>query len=265
MTIVDVQISPAHCEWAELREHSLAAEQMGFGALWVYDHMAGAQLGGDRMLECFTLLGALAELTSRIELGTMVVNVWNRQPGVVVSAAASVAIVSGRQFHFGLGAGAAPGSKWAFEHDAVGHELMPTVAERQAGVERVLALSDAMWRDDRHSAFASFPLPRPRPHRIVGVSSVRLSEIAGAEADGINVDLANPRHPEMLAAARRAAGDRPFVVTAWTRYDEGLLDPGHPVRRQVADAGIDRLILAELGRPTLAEQAANHRAVVHGG
>ena len=95
MTIVDIQLSPTRCEWAELREASLAVEEMGFGALWVFDHLAGVALGGDTMLECFTLLGALAEATSSIELGTLVANVWNRQAGTLVSAAASVALISG--------------------------------------------------------------------------------------------------------------------------------------------------------------------------
>ena len=64
MTIVDVQFSPAHCEWAELRDACLAADAGPFGALWVYDHLAGRTLaGGHTNLECFSLLGALAELT----------------------------------------------------------------------------------------------------------------------------------------------------------------------------------------------------------
>ena len=58
MTIVDVQFSPAHCEWAELRDACLAADAGPFGALWVYDHLAGRTLaGGHTNLECFSLLG----------------------------------------------------------------------------------------------------------------------------------------------------------------------------------------------------------------
>ena len=53
MTIVDVQFSPAHCEWAELRDACLAADAADFGALWVYDHLSGFSLGGNTMLECF--------------------------------------------------------------------------------------------------------------------------------------------------------------------------------------------------------------------
>ncbi len=171
MTIVDVQFSPAHCDWAELREACLAAEEAGFGALWVYDHLAGAALGGRTMIECFTLLGALAEATSRIELGALVTNVWNRQIGTLVSAAASVAIVSGRQFHFGLGAGASPQSRFADEQRAVGAELADALEERHARVEAVLDLMEREWSPGREAIFETFPLPSPVPTSIIGVNS----------------------------------------------------------------------------------------------
>jgi alkanesulfonate monooxygenase SsuD/methylene tetrahydromethanopterin reductase-like flavin-dependent oxidoreductase (luciferase family) len=255
VTVLDVQLSPAHCDWAELHEHALAAERLGFEALWVYDHLAGTPLGGDRMLECFTLLGALAQATSRIELGTMVVNVWNRQPGTVVSAAASVALISRRRFHFGIGAGAAPGSRWAVEQEAVEHELGDSLEERHARVVRVLELCRAEWTADRDERFATFPLPAPPPTTLVGVSGERLATIAGTYADGINVAWDGPRRDRLLAAADAAAGDRPLLRTAWTHFDRALLDPGHPTRQEAERIGLDRLILAELGVPTLASIA----------
>jgi hypothetical protein len=85
----------------------------------VFDHLAGRSLNGDRMLECFTTLGALAATTTGLELGTMVVNMSLREPAVVVAAAASVQRISGRPFLLGLGAGAGPTSPWAAElHDS---------------------------------------------------------------------------------------------------------------------------------------------------
>ena len=164
MTIVDVQFSPAHCEWAELRDACLAADAGPFGALWVYDHLSGRTLAGGRTnLECFSLLGALAELTQRIELGTLVANVWNRQVGTLVTAAASVAIMSGRQFHFGIGAGASPRSKFAHEQLVVAAEMADSLDERHRRVEAVLELTERMWSPDRDEAFAGFPLPSPTP------------------------------------------------------------------------------------------------------
>ena len=252
VTILDIQISPAHCDWAEFRDHAVAAEQLGFEALWVYDHLAGGAIGGDRMLECFTLLGALAQATSRIELGTMAVNVWNRQPGTAVSAAASVALISGRQFHFGIGAGAAPGSRWASEQEAVEHEVADALEARQARVVRVLELCRAEWAPDRDRRFTGFPLPAPPPTTVVGVGSERLATIAGRYADGVNVMWHSRHRDRLLAAADAAAAGRPFIRTAWTFFDQALLDPDHPTRGEAEALGIDRLILAELGVPTLA-------------
>jgi alkanesulfonate monooxygenase SsuD/methylene tetrahydromethanopterin reductase-like flavin-dependent oxidoreductase (luciferase family) len=249
VTVVDVQLSPAHNDWAALREDAQAAEALGFGAIWVYDHLAGLSLDGDRMLECFTLLGALTELTSSIELGALVANVWNRQVGTLVSAAASVAIMSGRRFHLGLGAGASPTSKWSTEQLAVAAELAASIEERHARVEAVLDLAERQWRPDRDPIFATFPLPSPAPSIILGVNSVRLGEIAGRRADGVNVPWRHPRRDELLAAASTEAAStgRPFVLTVWTRYAEELLDPEHPQRVAMEAAGIDRLILSVLG------------------
>jgi alkanesulfonate monooxygenase SsuD/methylene tetrahydromethanopterin reductase-like flavin-dependent oxidoreductase (luciferase family) len=257
VTIVDVQFSPAHCEWAELRDACLAADAGPFGALWVYDHLSGRTLaGGHTNLECFSLLGALAELTDRIELGTMVANVWNRQVGTLVTAAASVAIMSGRQFHLGIGAGTSPRSKFAHEQLVVAAQLADSLDERHRRVEEVLELSERMWSRDRDASFAGFPLPSPTPTRIVGVNSVSLSEIAGQRADGVNVPWHQPWRDECLAAASAEAArhERPFVRTVWTYFDEALIDPEHPERARMRDARIDRLILAELGRPPSAAQ-----------
>jgi alkanesulfonate monooxygenase SsuD/methylene tetrahydromethanopterin reductase-like flavin-dependent oxidoreductase (luciferase family) len=251
VTIVDVQFSPAKCSWAELREACLAAEEAGFGALWVYDHLAGTALGGHTMIECFTLLGALAEATDRIELGALVTNVWNRQVGALVTAAASVAIVSRRPFHFGIGAGASPRSRFAEEQRAVGAQLADTIEERHARVEQVLDLMERMWAPDRPPELATFPLPSPAPTSILGVNSVRLSVIAGRRAGGVNVPWHNPRRDELLdaASAEAAALGRPFVRTVWTHFDQALRDPDHPERMAMREAGIDRLVLAVLDRP----------------
>lgn len=244
MTIVDIQLSPANTDWPTLRAATIEAERRGFGAVHVLDHLAGLPLDGNTMLECWSLLGALCEVTERVELGAMVVNTWNRQVGTVVSAAASIALMSGRRFHFGIGAGAAPGTTWAAEQEIVGADLEPDLATRHARVEQVLDLVDAEWDPGREERFSTFPLPRVRPAVIVGVNSVRLSRLAGRRADGINVQWRNPRRDEFLAAADTEVGDRPFLRTVYTAYDAGLLDASHPDRLAMTERRIDRLVLA---------------------
>ncbi len=251
MTTVDIQFSQAGIDWPTLRDAALAADDGTFGAIWVFDHLAGAALGGTTMIECFTLLGALATVTRRVELGTMVANVWNRQVGTLVSAAASVALVSGRRFHLGIGAGAAPTTRWAVEQHAVGAHLEESIEARHDRVREVLDLSARVWAADRAPEFETFPLPAHPPTRIVGVNSVALSELAGRSADGINVAWRHPRRDELLAAANVAAGGRPFLRTVYTAYDEALIDADHPERQRMRDRDIDRLVLAHFGPPGL--------------
>ncbi|MEZ5298712.1 MAG: LLM class flavin-dependent oxidoreductase [Ilumatobacteraceae bacterium] len=191
MPIIDIQLSGATSDWPTLRTAAREAETRGYGAVWVLDHLAGLPLGGTSMIEAFTLLGALAEATDHIELGTMVANVWNRQPGTLVTAMASVAHVADRQVHLGLGAGAAPGTTWAVEQDLVGTELSPVLADRHARVAHVLDLVDEQWSETRTSA-GDVPAPRPRPTTIVGVNSVALARLAAERADGVNILVPPP-------------------------------------------------------------------------
>lgn len=252
MTVVDIQISPGHADWPRLRDTVLAAETAGFGAAWVFDHLSGGALGGDSMLECCALLGALAEATSTIELGTMVANVWNRQPGTLVTAAASVtAIAGGRQVHLGIGAGSSPTSKFAAEQRTTGAEISDDLGRRHARVETTIELARRMWAEDRGDEFSTFPLPRPVPTLVVGANSLPLSRLAGRLADGVNVAWRHPRRDEFLAACDDLVGDRPFLRTVYALYDEGLLDPEHPDRVAMSRRGVDRLVLAELGPPRL--------------
>jgi len=244
MTVVDIQLSPANTDWATLRAATIESERRGFGAVFVFDHLAGQPLGGVTMIDCFTLLGALAEVTGRVELGTMVANVWNRQIGTLVSAAASVAVLSGRQFHLGIGAGASPTSTWAQEQHAVGATVEDSLDARHARVSAVIDLAAREWAADRDESLATFPRPTPPPTLIVGVNSERLSRIAGRSADGINVPWRHPRRDAFLVAADECAGERRFLRTAYTVYDPALLDPEHPERRAMTERRIDRLVLA---------------------
>src|SRR4051812_49181085 len=123
--IIDLQISPATTSWPVLRDGVLAAEALGYGAGWVFAHFDGRVLSprgavGSGMLECFSLLGALAATTSTIRLGSLVVNVANRPPGTLAASAATVQRISGGRLLLGLGAGASPTSPWAAEQNALG-------------------------------------------------------------------------------------------------------------------------------------------------
>ena len=227
---IDIQFSPGANDWPTLCDAVLRAEAEGYDTTWVFDHFDGALLQGDRpVLECFTLLGALAVATSTIGLGTLVANVANRHPAVLAAAASSVQRISDGRLTLGLGAGTSPNSTWSSEHVARGIPLHTDIADRHAAVVEQIRLIRAL----------------PEPTRvIVGVSSVRLATIAGQIADGINVRMTSARAREFVDAARDAAGDRPFEVSGWT------FENPDDVRQQADDLKLDRLILTRLGAIT---------------
>ena len=227
---IDIQYSPAANDWPVLRDAVLRAEAEGYDTTWVFDHFDPALLHGDRpMLECFSLLGALAEATNTIGLGTLVANVANRHPAVLAAAASTVQRISGGRLILGLGAGASPSSKWAIEHNERGILLHADIALRHAAVVEQIRLVRALAD--------SMPI-------IIGVNSVRLATLAGQLADGINVRLSHDRAAEIIAAARAAAGDRPFDVSGWT------FDEVDDMREHAEDLGLDRLVLTRLGAIT---------------
>ncbi|MBV9451840.1 MAG: LLM class flavin-dependent oxidoreductase [Streptosporangiaceae bacterium] len=85
-----------------------AAEEAGFDSIRVGDHLLYRGTGGGRErgpLEAWTLLAALAAVTSRIRLGPLVACTAFHPPGVIAKMAATVDHISGGRFILGLGAG----------------------------------------------------------------------------------------------------------------------------------------------------------------
>jgi alkanesulfonate monooxygenase SsuD/methylene tetrahydromethanopterin reductase-like flavin-dependent oxidoreductase (luciferase family) len=223
--LIDIQFSSAHNDWPVLRDAVRRAEADGYDTTWVFDHFDGGVLNGDRdMLECFTLLGALAAATTTIGIGPLVANVANRHPAVLAAAAATTHRISGGRLRLGIGAGAAPGTAWAREHDARGISLEADLEKRHAAVVRQIEAVRQVC-DVRV---------------IVGVNSVELATIAGTHADGVNVRLTSGGAEAQLGAARRAAGDRLFETSGWAMVDDT------ESQRRAEQWGLDRLILTSL-------------------
>lgn len=198
------------------------------------------------MLEAFTLLGALATVTERVTLGTLVLNVAHRRPAVTAVGAATVSAISGRPVLLGLGAGASPASAWSTELRAVDQPIEPSLVRRHDAVVEVIEACRRLWAEDRPVDLATVPRPMPRSAIHVGASGPRLAAIAGRLADGVNVPWHHPRRRLLLETARRERRPddrRPFEVTTYLPWAPELLDGDHPDRRAMAAEGVHRLIL----------------------
>ena len=161
-----------------------AAEDRGFDSLWVPEHThipvsrrtpppTGAPILPEEYRRCLDPLVALtaaAVVTQRLRVGTGVCLVAQREPIVTAKAVATLDLISGGRFTFGVGFG--------WNEDELEHHGVAYRQRRDVAREHVLAMQ-RLWEDDqaafegKHVTFGpswSWPKPvqRPRPPILLG-------------------------------------------------------------------------------------------------
>lgn len=91
--------------WPAWRDRVLEVEQLGYDAVYVWDHLIHrTQSPDDPLFEGMTTLAAAAACTSRIRLGTLVASPTLRHPLLLAKQAMTVDQVSGGRMELGIGA-----------------------------------------------------------------------------------------------------------------------------------------------------------------
>ena len=91
--------------WAQARPRWQAAEEMGFDHAWTYDHLVWGGLPESPWTTATPVLGAVAQVTSTIGLGTLVVSPNFRHPYLLLRDAQALDDLSGGRFLLGVGTG----------------------------------------------------------------------------------------------------------------------------------------------------------------
>jgi F420-dependent oxidoreductase-like protein len=121
------------------------AEEAGFDSVWVMDHFFQLPpLGGpdQPMLEAYTLLGALAARTRRVQLGTLVTGVTYRNPGILAKIVTTLDVISQGRAILGIG-----GAWYDVEHQGLGIEF-PDARVRLDMLEEAVQVCRAMFTGD---------------------------------------------------------------------------------------------------------------------
>jgi len=262
----DLLLDPFGARWPHLHDAARAAEAAGFDGVWTYDHLAGSVHGASRVLECWTTLTAIAASVPRVAIGSMVLNVANRDPGTLAVMAATLQEVSGGRLLLGIGAGGGRGTPYAAEQEALGRTVGGDRARRRA-VEHTATTLREVWSGERGVA-SGFLRPEPAPPIVVGAFGPVMTELAGRVGDGVNLSGGHPRLGALLDVARTAhrdAGREPnqFLVTASAALGNDWLRAGSPQRERLETLGVDRVVL--FARPQDLDAIERAGDVLHGG
>jgi F420-dependent oxidoreductase-like protein len=159
-----------------LEDIGKTADDAGFASIWVMDHFFQIEMVGkveEPMLEGYSALSYLADVTKKARLGMMVAGVIYRHPGILVKTATTLDVLSGGRAYFGIGAA------WN-EREARGLGVpFPGIKERFERLEETLQIAKQMWSgsvgsyNGRHYQLAETlnspqPVSKPHPPILIG-------------------------------------------------------------------------------------------------
>ncbi len=240
--------------FARLQAAAQVAEEAGFDALSVPDHLQQNRVGGgpdSPMFEAYTLLGALAMRTSSARLLALVSPVTLRVPALLAKCVTTLDVLSGGRAMLGLGAG------WdEAEHAAYGLPF-PGTGERMDRLDETLAVCRAMLTGPRATVAGAFyslsdapNSPRPVgavPVLVGGGGEKRTLDLAARYSDACNVfgDAATARRKfDVLEQHCERAGRDPGQITktVFASAPDDLASFGRSAEA-LAAAGADGMIV----------------------
>ncbi len=179
--------------WEGTLELALHAEATGWDGLWFADHfMPNAEDTLPPVHEAWTVLAALAAVTKRIRLGTLVTGNTYRHPAVLAKMAAEVDVISNGRCVLGLGSG------WQEnEHAAYGLEF-DTIGGRLRRLDEACQVIKALFANEKSNfagryyqltdaPLAPKPVQQPLPLLIGGGGERKTLKITAKYADEWNV------------------------------------------------------------------------------
>ncbi|HEY4691609.1 MAG TPA: LLM class F420-dependent oxidoreductase [Anaerolineae bacterium] len=173
-----------HGIFEAVKRKAQRAEALGFGWFSVMDHLIqipGVGAPDEPFMESWTVVAALAAVTSKIRLAALVTSVAYRNPALLAKMAAGVDIISRGRLTFGFGAG------WYYqEYNQYGYVFPERPAVRVRQMEEAIRLIKTMWTEPRATFRGKYfhveeailepkPVQKPHPPIMIGGSGEQLT------------------------------------------------------------------------------------------
>lgn len=254
-TTLDFSVWPsAERPWAEVADLVAWAEDTGWHGFWYADHFM-PNTDDERVVdgdvhEVWTILSAVAAVSSTLRLGSLVSPTTVRHPAVLANIAASLDRVSSGRLVLGIGAG------WQInEHRAYGFDLLSPKDrvdrfEEAIQIVRSLLTEPRTTFSGRHFTFADAACqPTPVQSRLpllVGTGGPRMTGITVRHADEWNVwgtpDTAGEKAATLDQACERL-GREPRSIRRSVQAFFFLADDREKADRIRAKAPADRSVI----------------------
>lgn len=208
--------------WRDLEEMARTAEAVGFDSVWVADHLLYRfpEVATFGTWECWSLVAALAAVTKKVELGTMVsVTPW-RAPGLFAKILDTIEEISGGRVIAGLGAGSHQAEFPAFGFDSWNHRV--SRFEEEIKILHTLLRTGRIDHEGKYHTLREAEL-RPRgprtqgPQIMIGAVGPRMVRLAATYADEWNIPWRHDVEEVISETARgeeacRAVGRDPATL-----------------------------------------------------
>jgi G6PDH family F420-dependent oxidoreductase len=245
---------------AELVRQARLAEDAGFDFVSISDHYHPWLPDEDHGHSSFawSVLGAIAQATTRVDLQTGVTcPTFRYHPAIIAQAAATVALLSDGRFTMGVGSG-----ERLNEH-IIG-EGWPGVPERHARLREAIRVIRQLWEGGnqtftgeyyRLDAARVYDLPETLPDIAVAAGGPLAAKLAGELGDAL---VTTEPKSELVDAYRAAGGTGAGwceVPLAWARDEDAAVRSAHRLFRFGA---LGWKVMPELQLPANFDAAAQH-------
>lgn len=197
MLMTDLQfgvITLQHLGWEEEAQRWQTIEKLGFDSIWVADHFVNYANPHEPWLESWTLLSALATITDRVRLGTLVTSFALRNPAILARQALTLDHISKGRLEIGLGAGSPgymdPSFRMVGIPDYSPKERISRLREYLEIIDQCLTNKVSSYHGRYYkleeTIMAPSPLQKPRPPITIGAMGKSMLRLSAEYADRWN-------------------------------------------------------------------------------